>query len=417
MFKQNFLPNSSKCIDKSKNIKELLINQKLKISKMNNKTKNFYKNINSKITTIYLNILNNNKNFKVQTCQPNSSPELYSMFLDTNTAKTINKNMCLTQPNDAIKIYSNNEQIVKTVYMRTLLMENVFNKKVTDLTISFTKQLRQLPDYKIQMKPKNINGGWTYFTPTETGVVVYREEEYAKVLLHELIHSFKYEISPQASDVYESKIKHIIEYDSERKLINETFVELSANILNSILLPIEAQQKNFFEIFEYERYWSLYQAAKLIVHYGFDSFSKFLKYKQCLYVSNQQTCNNKCSSIQNGQCVLQSDHPVVTESTNFVSYIINRAIAMYSINEYTDILKNILNKQNNDISYLFYINENQDSMKFVNLILNGYTKKEFVKIMNFLIKYIKKNEFKQMYSQTEFSVYNTTRMTSSELQI
>ena len=90
---------------------------------------------------------------------------------------------------------------------------------------------------------------------------------------------------------------------------------------------------------------------------------------------------------------------------------------MYSINEYTDILKNILNKQNNDISYLFYINENQDSMKFVNLILNGYTKKEFVKIMNFLIKYIKKNEFKQMYSQTEFSVYNTTRMTSSELQI
>ena len=39
MFKQNFLPNSSKCIDKSKNIKELLINQKLKISKMNNKTK------------------------------------------------------------------------------------------------------------------------------------------------------------------------------------------------------------------------------------------------------------------------------------------------------------------------------------------------------------------------------------------
>jgi hypothetical protein len=417
MFKQELLENSSKCIEKSLQIKMLLSKNKLNISQMNPKTKTFYKNINSIISSIYNNTINDNKDFISNKCQPSSSPELSSIFLDSNTTKEINKNTCLTKPNEAIKIYSNNKQIIKNVFMRTLLMEKVFNQKVNDLTISFTKQIRQLPDYKIQIKPKNINGGWTYFSPEQTGIVVYREEEYAKVLLHELIHSFKYEISKEAAQKYESNIEYIIEYNSNMKLINETFVELGANILNSILLPIEAQKYNFFQVFEYERYWSLYQAAKLIVHYGFDSFYKFLKYKKCLIISDEQTCQTKCTTVQNGKCVLQSEHPIISETTNFVSYMINRAIAMYSINEYSEILNDIMTKNNNNISFLFYINQNQDSIKFVDLILNGYTNKEFAKTMDFLIKQIKKKEFKKMYSQTEFSVYNTTRMTATELQI
>tara|TARA_B100001013_G_scaffold213401_1_gene129902 strand:- start:1965 stop:2372 length:408 start_codon:yes stop_codon:yes gene_type:complete len=124
-------------------------------------------------------------------------------------------------------------------------------------------------------------------------------------------------------------------------------------------------------------------------------------------------CRQKCSEINNGKCSLIDSHPIVTESTNFVSYIINRAIAFYLIDDYTNVLSNTLKINSNNISLLFDINEN--SNEFVSLILGGYTNKNFVKKMNSLMKYIKKNEFEYMYSSKNFSVFNTVRITACEL--
>ena len=64
-------------------------------------------------------------------------------------------------------------------------------------------------------------------------------------------------------------------------------------------------------------------------------------------------CRQKCSEINNGKCSLIDFHPIVTESTNFVSYIINRAIAFYLIDDYTNVLSNTLKINSNNISLLF----------------------------------------------------------------
>ena len=100
---------------------------------------------------------------------------------------------------------------IKTIFSRTSLLEEFFSKKVTDLTISLSKDLRQLPEYKIQLKPKNINGGWTYFIGNKTGLVIYRLEEFAKVLLHELLHSFHFNLSNDAEEFNSKSIQKIIE--------------------------------------------------------------------------------------------------------------------------------------------------------------------------------------------------------------
>jgi len=119
---------------------------------------------------------------------------------------------------------------------------------------------------------------------------------------------------------------------------------------------------------------------------------------------------------ENGKCILSDKHPIITESTNFVSYIINRAIAFYLINDYTQILIDITKSKSNNISLLFDINNNEDSIKFVNLILDGYTNKGFTTTIDFLIRYIKENEFDKMYvSSKEFNVYNSVRMSAYEL--
>jgi len=418
MLNSDFLENSKKCIKKTLEIKKILKNNKL--PKVNKKSAQFYKNLIKNIKQIYPKILSNNRKFNK--CIDSSQPNLYSVFLNSNAIQEINNNTCLIEIDNNIKIYSNknnqlNDTIIKTIYVRTLLLEKFFGKKVSDLTISFTNELRQLPDYKIQLKPKNINGGWTYFMGDETGVVIYRLEEFAKVLLHELLHLFKFEISSDSSEIYSTKIKEIIEYDADIKLINETFIELGANILNSILIPIESNKFNFLKILENERYWSLYQAAKLIVHYGFSNFYEFLKYKKCMSTSSdKKICQMKCEKIENGKCILNDKHPIITETTNFVSYIINRAIAFYLINDYTQILIDVTKSKSNNISLLFDINNNENSIKFVDLILNGYTNLGFIKTIDFLIRYIKKNEFNKMYNSSKnFSVYNTIRMSAYEL--
>jgi len=398
MSNSDFSENSKKCIQKTLEIKEILKNNKL--PKGNKKSAQFYKKLIKKIKQIYPKILSNNKKFGK--CSGSINPNLFSSFLDLKTREEINNNTCLIKINDNIKIFSNaNNQLSDSIIK----------------TISLSKDLRQLPEYKIQLKPKNINGGWTYFTSNETGVVIYRLEEFAKVLLHELLHSFEFEISSDSSEIYSQKIKEIIEYDADIKLINETFIELGANILNSVLIPIETNKYNFSKILENERYWSLYQAAKLIVHYGFSNFYEFLKYKKCMNISsNKEICERKCKKKENGKCVLSDKHPIITESTNFVSYIINRAIAFYLINDYTQILIDITKSKSNNISLLFDVNNNEDSIKFVNLILDGYTNKGFITTIDFLIRYIKKNEFDKMYvSSKEFNVYNSVRMSAYEL--
>ena len=69
-----------------------------------------------------------------------------------------------------------------------------------------------------------------------------------------------------------------------------------------------------------------------------------------------------------------------------------------------------------NISLLFDVNNNEDSIKFINLILDGYTNKGFITTIDFLIRYIKKNEFNKMYvSSKEFNIYNSVRMSAYEL--
>ena len=415
MFKQEFSKNSTKCMEHIDKIKK-----KIKLPEMNSKSKRFFKNILLKLKPIYSDILLKNKDFVVsKKCVKHLKPNLESSFLDSNTIIEINNNSCLINPRKGIKFYTNpkqnfNEQVIKTVYARTLLMEKIFNKNVSDLKVSLITELRLLPDHKIQIKPKNINGGWTYFIGDKTGLVIYRLEEFAKVLLHELLHSFHFNLSNDAEEFYSKSIQKIIEYNTSSTIINEAYIELAADILNSIFLQIESNKLDFFKILEYERYWSLYQAAKLLIHYGFNSFSQFLKYNKCMSTSiDDDICRQKCSEINNGKCSLIDFHPIVTESTNFVSYIINRAIAFYLIDDYTNVLSNTLKINSNNISLLFDINEN--SNEFVSLILGGYTNKNFVKKMNSLMKYIKKNEFEYMYSSKDFSIFNTLRITACEL--
>jgi hypothetical protein len=108
----------------------------------------------------------------------------------------------------------------------------------------------------------------TALTALDT-ILIFREEEMLKVLLHECMHYFK--IIDCVSDNPES-----IDYDyamkSPRHNITETFIESLANIFNVIIVsPLDSIQKNLEEEMEF----IFAQAAKILKYTGYSKWSDY----------------------------------------------------------------------------------------------------------------------------------------------
>ena len=98
---------------------------------------------------------------------------------------------------------------------------NKINIVVYDIPIK-----KQLPDKKMFIEPKHINSGYCYPTSNinDTNIVIFRREEFYKVLIHELLHFF--DIFPYNQDlqtVYANMFSSVPTIN-----INEAIVELYA---------------------------------------------------------------------------------------------------------------------------------------------------------------------------------------------
>ncbi|QOI90234.1 hypothetical protein QKU58_gp097 [Pyramimonas orientalis virus] len=116
-----------------------------------------------------------------------------------------------------------------------------------------------------ELTSKHVNSGLCY---TNSGIhnlniVIHRHEEFYKVLVHEMLHL--YDVIP-----YDETIQKTYEniYPGISHLnVNESFVELNAIIINSIIIhSIHSIPFNF--LIEREYKWSCNQMNKLLHHFG-----------------------------------------------------------------------------------------------------------------------------------------------------
>ena len=108
---------------------------------------------------------------------------------------------------------------------------------------------------------------------------VYRNEEMHKLLIHELIHTFKYDFSFMEFNL---KLSDFINISRDTKLTpNEAFTEVVTVILNTAAESWNFRQHANFDIFkvmlEYEAQFSLLQCAKILNFYGFNSIEDFFQ--------------------------------------------------------------------------------------------------------------------------------------------
>ena len=147
------------------------------------------------------------------------------------------------------------------------------------------------------MGPNNCNSAVTYACASNGKILIYRKEEWKKVLIHELFHSLCLDFALSNYNSLKSNIKKIFDVDSDFE-ITEAYSEYWATILNSCfisydLLDNENDIEEFILFVEFciqlERIFSLFQMIKILHYMGLNYSSLYktdstsVRYRKLLY--------------------------------------------------------------------------------------------------------------------------------------
>lgn len=231
-----------------------------------------------------------------QVPRPNSLSETYLTREMTDYIKTESKKILTfecTINNRTIRlifiIFKNNnfERIAyyKTYAHRVYMWLSMISKKSTcvetlTIYVYLTPFKKQLPANKSEsIGPVHANTGYTYRCEKENEIVIYREEEWFKVVLHETMHAFGNDFSTDEGS--SSAIKQLFSLPPGISIrMSETYSEIWARIMNVVFQTyfknppsLESRsalqfKKNVEFYLHLESIFSLYQCIKILDFMG-----------------------------------------------------------------------------------------------------------------------------------------------------
>lgn len=297
------------------------------------------------------------------------------------------------------------DKYAKQVFMLIAILTHYSSSecsKSLNIFIYLTDFKRIIPDnnYTI-LGSYNVNGGFTTTCDKNSEIVVYRKEEWFKVLIHEAFHNLGLDFSKMNTNQFHSKIKQIFPIDSKFNIF-ESYCEFWARILNSAFCSYNVIDnkndkdafKTFLDFFiQIERLFSLFQCNKI------------LKFLGISYQNLYETDNGSHIAREN----------LYKEKTNVFAYYI---VTAFLLDNYVNVM-NWCNK--NNLSCFKFNNSQRNLDLFYNLIENSYKRNEFLKnlmcVSNYASKLNKKTNKNNKLENNEINnIFKTTRMTIMEFQ-
>tara|TARA_B100001093_G_scaffold275860_1_gene263605 strand:- start:1179 stop:2408 length:1230 start_codon:yes stop_codon:yes gene_type:complete len=300
-----------KKIDSIKKIKNKVIFKQKKIKNFQDVKSNL---INSKFVP-------NNIRKKMQNIN-----HMYSYIFNIkkgNDTIEINVNFLLHKQENTSKY---NVYIKKIIFlMNFLLSYSNNNTKSFSLYLYLSNFKKVLPNNElIVLNPNNCNTGVTYACAINGECLIYREEEWFKVLIHETMHAFCLDFSISNYNTLKNKIKKIFPIKSDFQ-ISETYSETWAMIIKNVFISYELNEKDryhyFYSLMQLEIYFSMFQMMKIL------NFMNIYKYEY-LYIPSKKPERN-----------------IYKEDTNIFAYYILKTISIYN---YIDFL-HFCKKNNNNL--------------------------------------------------------------------
>jgi hypothetical protein len=238
----------------------------------------------------------------------------------------------------------------------------------------------------------NVNTAFTRTCPRDSEIVVFRKEEWLKVLIHETFHNFALDFSDMNNDKVHRCILDIFKVNSDVNLY-ESYTEFWAEIINALFCSFFSlkDKTNLSEFLEYadffinfERTYSFFQMVKALNFMG-------LNYTD-LYSNTHQSL------------VLREN--LYKENTHVLSYYIIKCVLM---NNYQDFLGWC---KTNNFSLLQFKKTFSNQMEYCKFIHKNYKKKcmlDAVKETTVFLRSIDKNNKKIQF------VLSNLRMSICEL--
>jgi len=311
------------------------------------------------------------------------TPEPIHYDIYNHMNKRINYSLSYNQFQVNVQLNSNLKDKIKRILVNDILFRSLIlqainpiniKKKTLELELFPSKHLKQLALGNV-LGPDNINSGVTtyyYSTRENNKTMVFRKEEMKKLVLHELIHNLGYDFVT-LKILFSAHLYFNISPD-QKITINESYTECIACILNCMISSYEINNRRNFKLFSYfliyEISFNLFQTAKILLHYGFDSAEDFI-----------HPYNNKSGEARFNQ------------NTSVFSYFFVKTGLLFSLSKFADFLENYTDH--------FYITKKaRASIAYKKLIIECCRNKEFIKALNHFITFIKNKKIPDFLRQT-----------------
>jgi len=239
-----------------------------------------------------------------------------------------------------------------------------------------------------------VNTAFTTTCPKDSEIVVFRQEEWLKVLIHESFHNFALDFSDMDNTDAHNCILNIFKVKSDVNLY-ESYTEFWAEIINALFCSffsikdktdIEDFLKHSQFFINFERTYSFFQMVKVLHFMG-------LEYKD-LYLLKKKN--------------IISRENLYKENTNVLSYYIIKCILMNNYQGFLSWCKT------NNFSLLQFKKTNSNQVQYCKFIENNYTTKSMLQNVRETEFFFYKNKNKNINKNFQYILSNL-RMSICEL--
>ena len=290
--------------------------------------------------------------------------------------RVINVIFSLFSEND-LELLDRYDECVNFIYTWLYICQKYSSKKCSkEITIflNFTPYKKELPANSSQViGVEHVNTALTYSCSSNGEMLIFRQEEWMKVFIHETFHSFGFDLGLQNNSGSKTRMHSLFEIESDFE-IAECYTEVWARILNSAFnsfysITNTADRDEFLLYMHFclqvERLMSINQLFKVLNFMG-------LSYKN-IYEKNEVAISLRRNLYR--------------ENSNVFAYYVLGGIMMNNVYLF-------LNWCLNNNTSLFQFSNNSHSVnKFIDLIIKEHTNKTLLGTINKLSKINSKKKF------------------------
>jgi len=225
--------------------------------------------------------------------------------------------------------------------------------KHVDVYLYLTPLKKVLPKSREQdISEEHANTAFTTSCAPKTEIVLFREEEWFKVFIHESFHNLGLDFSETYGQTKgRQMLKSLFNIQSDFRLY-EVYCEMWAELINILTMFKTDSPKQFEQVFDaiqLERKFAMFQAAKILDFYG-------LNYEDLFYNSDYQ------------------------ESTEVFCYYILKSLLMYNLNAF---LEWVVDEQGGSLQFNKTNVDNPKNVeKFIKkLIVYYYKQRDYIACM------------------------------------